>query len=237
MPVSAKISPNETMMDGDIARYLSVGEDALRAIHAVPGLVEPRSILDLPCGHGRVARHLRVAYPVAELFVADLDEPGAEFCEAEFDATKLQSTPRFSEIDFGRKFDLIWVGSLITHLDSQATSDFFDFLSRHLTDQGSAVVTSHGSFVAGRLFLSERPLYGLSLEAEAGILADYMRTGYGYNHYPMLDGYGVSVVSRRWIRDAAGRAGLSVVSHEDHAWDNHQDVVVLRHAANSPRRA
>lgn len=228
MHVSEKISDGETMMDGDLARYLAVGADALRAIQSAPGLVPPRSILDLPCGHGRVARHLRAAYPEAELFVADLDEPGAQFSAREFNATKLDSTPDFNAIDFGRRFDLIWVGSLITHLEAQATRDFFAFVARHLTDEGSAVVTAHGAFVAGRLFLAQRAHYGLALHEEGAILAEYQQTGYGYCQYPGQPGYGISLSSRHWIRDAAQRAGLVVASHEDHAWDNHQDVVVLR---------
>ena len=236
MSLSLNISPSETMMDGDLARYLAVGENALRAIQATPGLVAPHSILDLPCGHGRVARHLRAAYPDAGLFVADLDEPGADFCAAEFGATKLVSTPDFNAIEFGRRFDLIWVGSLITHLDAQATRSFFGFLARHLSADGSAVVSSHGAFVAGRLFLAQRALYGLSMAEEADILAQYQAGGYGYCQYPHQDGYGISLASRHWIRDAAAAAGLAVVSHEDHAWDNHQDVVVLRHSEGSPQR-
>lgn len=233
MPVSEKISDRETMMDGDLARYLAVGADALRAIQSAPGLLPPRSILDLPCGHGRVARHLRAAYPEAGLFVADLDEAGAEFSAREFNATRLASTPDFNAIDFGRGFDLIWVGSLITHLDAQSSRNFLAFVARHLNDGGSAVVTSHGAFVAGRLFLAQRALYGLAMHEEAAILADYQRTGYGYCQYPGQEGYGISLASRRWIHGAAREAGLVVASHEDHAWDNHQDVVVLRRSPNA----
>lgn len=233
MAVSLNISPTETMMDGDLARYLAVGENALRAIQAAPDLIPPQSILDLPCGHGRVARHLRAAYPGAEFFVADLDEPGADFCAAEFGAVKLTSTPDFNAIEFGRRFDLIWVGSLITHLDAEATRSFFRFVSRHLSSEGSAVVSSHGAFVAGRLFLAQRPLYGLTAAEEAGILAAYQASGYGYCQYPMQQGYGISLASRNWIRQAAAECGLIVASHEDHAWDNHQDVVVLRHSRDS----
>ncbi len=230
MSVSTNISSGETMMDGDLARYLAVGADALRAIQAVPGLVTPRSMLDLPCGHGRVARHLRHAYPEASLFVADLDEPGADFCVAEFKATKLQSSSDFRTMDLGHNFDLIWVGSLITHLDSNTTRDFFAFLARHLSSEGSAVVTSHGPFVAGRLFLVQRALYGMTMEAEAAVLAGYFESGYGYQDYPFQQGYGISLATRRWISDTAELAGLTVASYGDHSWDNHQDVFVLRHA-------
>lgn len=242
MSVSARISPGETMMDGDTERYLDVGASAMRAIKTAPLLGIPQAILDFPCGHGRVTRHLRDAYPDAELFVSDLDEPGADFCAAEFNATKLVSSLDLSDIDFGRKFDLIWVGSLITHLDAQTTRDFFGFLSRHLSSQGSAIVTSHGPLVAGRLFLAQRSLYsdiapklyGIVLDDEAAILADYLAAGYGYQDYSQQKGYGISLASRHWIADAAGCFGLVVASHRDHAWDNHQDVVVLRHTAAAP---
>ncbi|WP_290888300.1 hypothetical protein [Arenimonas sp.] len=89
-------------------------------------------------------------------------------------------------------------------------------------------MTSHGAFVAGRLFLAQRALYGLAMHEEAAILADYQRTGYGYCQYPGQPGYGISLSSRHWIRNAAQDAGLVVANHEDHAWDNHQDVVALR---------
>lgn len=230
MPLSTTISPSETMLDGDPARYMAVGADALRAISAALGPAIPRSILDLPCGHGRVARHLRAAYPEADLFVADLDEAGAAFCAAEFAATKLDSAPDFAGLDFGRTFDLIWVGSLITHLDAQATRDFFVFLARHLSPAGHAVVTSHGAFVAGRLFLAQRSLYGMDPPVESAILQDYFRDGYGYRDYPGQPGYGISVASRDWIAGAAAGAGLRIDGHRDHAWDNHQDVVVMSHA-------
>src|SRR5688500_9262413 len=114
--LNREISQSETMLDGPLERYLGVGESALASIRRVVGQKEIASILDLPCGHGRVARHLRAAYPTARLFVSDLDEDGAKFCADAFSATKLPSKPNFDDIQFNRTFDLIWVGSLITHL-------------------------------------------------------------------------------------------------------------------------
>ena len=61
-PVERAISPRDEMFEGDENHYFSVGTDALRllrqslaAVHAP----EPRAILDLPCGHGRVLRQYR----------------------------------------------------------------------------------------------------------------------------------------------------------------------------------
>lgn len=119
--VSKKISEFDTMMDRDLTGYLGVGKSALDAIRSVTGDLDPQSILDLPCGHGRVARHLRSAYPKADLFVSDLDEIGADFCAKEFNAQKLVSVKNFVDLNFEKNFDLIWVGSLVTHLNSKAT--------------------------------------------------------------------------------------------------------------------
>lgn len=229
MSVSTNFSATDTMLEnGNHRRYLAVGANAMQAIRASIGSAEPKSILDLPCGHGRVARHLRHAFPDADLYVADIDTVGAEFCASEFKATLLKPSSDFTTLDFGRTFDLIWVGSLITHLDANATRNFFGFVARHMDDRSSAVITSHGPFVAGRLFLAQRSVYGLSVEQETKILSDYMETGYGYCDYSNRVGYGISVCSRNWIAEAAKDAGLQLISHRDHAWDNHQDVSLLR---------
>ena len=228
MSVSRTISNNETMMDGDLDRYVAVGADAMHAIHHAVGEIRPKAVLDLPCGHGRVARHLRASYADADLFVVDLDSPGAAFCAAEFDAIQLPASTDFQKLQYDNCFDLIWVGSLITHLDSATTLDFLSFCARHLTATGSAVVTSHGAFVAGRLLLSDTSKYGLDPTIEAKILAQYLDEGYGYHDYPEQPGYGISLISRDWMTDAAASVGLRIESFQDHGWDNHQDVIALQ---------
>lgn len=229
MHVNATISPSETMMDGDIQRYLSVGDNALASIQLAIGHKQPRSILDLPCGHGRVARFLKAAYPDAKLYVSDLDEAGMAFCAQTFGAVPLRSTPRFEDISFDIRFDLIWVGSLVTHLSAERTTAFLGFLHRHLTPDGHAVVTSHGAFVAGRLGIREKPLYGIGALELRGMFKDYIALGYGYRDYPKQSGYGISVMSREWVEQAANATGLRVLSHKDHGWDNHHDVICFAH--------
>lgn len=225
--LNTRISDAETMADA-LPRYLDVGKSALRSILNVVGDRKPESILDLPCGHGRVARHLRSHYPEAELFVSDLDEIGAAFCAENFEATSLPSRSDFGQLDFGREFDLIWVGSLITHLPEDHTIAFLGFLARHLTQDGIAVVSSHGAFVAGRLFERNEALYGLSLEQERMVYEDYMNSGYGYQSYRNVGSYGTAVISKLHLDRLARDAGLEMFSFLDHAWDNHQDVAGLR---------
>ena len=50
-----------------------------------------RSILDLPCGHGRVARHLRVRFPGSQLICCDINRDGVDFCQSSYAATGMYS--------------------------------------------------------------------------------------------------------------------------------------------------
>jgi SAM-dependent methyltransferase len=62
--------------------YFYCGRSALGAIRlalAAAGTSKVRSILDLPCGHGRVLRVLKAAFPEAELHACDLDRTGVDF--------------------------------------------------------------------------------------------------------------------------------------------------------------
>lgn len=222
------ISPSDTMFEGSIERYLDVGYSALNAIRSLVRDRSVSSILDFPCGFGRVARHLRAAWPDASLFVADLDEHGMQFCSSTFEAEPLTSNSDFDLVNFGIKFDLIWVGSLITHLRAADTKKFFGFLSRHLAGTGVAVVTSHGELVGDRLKSATGWMYGIPDAEQNAVYDDASRTGYGYCRYPLWNiEYGISLSTPEWIRQASSEYGLSLIDYLPAAWDNHQDVFGL----------
>jgi cyclopropane fatty-acyl-phospholipid synthase-like methyltransferase len=89
--VDTVISPKETMGRDN---YLWVGASAAEAIIAalaVSRLAEVRRILDLPCGHGRVLRHLVKIFPDAVVDACDLDRDGVDFCAVRFGARPIIS--------------------------------------------------------------------------------------------------------------------------------------------------
>jgi SAM-dependent methyltransferase len=227
------IAPKDAMFDGDSAHYLGVGLSALKAIEAaLEGSAPPRRILDLPCGHGRVTRLLRARFPQAAIAVSDIDHDGVAFCARHFGATGIPSDGEFRGLDLGRPFDLIWVGSLLTHLSPLMARRMLDCLVRHMAPGAALVVSSHGRHVAERLREWD---YGLGPARARAVLRGHDRDGYGYRDYPGSTGYGVSLIRRDWLDAALRDSPLRLAAHVERGWDDHQDILVLRPAAAAPR--
>lgn len=220
------IDDSDGMFEGNLEHYRDVGVSALSQIErSLRGRPEPERILDLACGHGRVTRFLRARYGSAEITGCDLDEAGTAFVAKAFGAKQLRSEPDFSRFEVGSKFDLIWIGSLVTHLPEYQTRALLDFLDRHLAPSGTVVLTSHGAFVEKRLLTWN---YGLPDDAVRGLLADCRMEGYAYRPYPGSRGYGVSLTRREWFAQTVSEGPFRLEAYRERGWDRHQDVVVLR---------
>src|SRR5438874_12247978 len=67
--VPSDISSNDLMYNTDPRYYFFWGQQAMKSVRLamlVAGKTAVRKILDLPCGHGRVLRTLKAAFPDAE---------------------------------------------------------------------------------------------------------------------------------------------------------------------------
>lgn len=229
------VSKADTMLTTSDPHYLSVGESALAIIERSLGGKEPANILDLPCGFGRVTRVLRARYPHTAITASDLDRPGVDFTAYQFGARGVYSVPDFRELDLGETYDLIWVGSLITHLPAETTKHLLAALARSLTQQGSALITLQGPSIIPRL---RKTGYGLPPGSAEQVIAEFERTGFGYRDYVggedmygvslTNDHYGISLTDEPWMRAAVQECGLQLQAYEAQAWDNHHDVAIVR---------
>ena len=228
--MSERIAAGEQMFRGRTEHYRNVGQSAWRCIASAllaAGADEPRRILDLPCGHGRVMRVLRQAFPEASLTACDLLRSGVDFCAQEFDATPQYSSENLSQLHFEEPFDLIWVGSLVTHLDAPAWHAFFRLLVRSLQPNGVAVVTFHGRWAA--YLMQQGKNYGLSPAETKTVLQGYAANGFGYADYSSSSGYGVSLSSPAWLMSGLQEwQQLRFVALAERQWDDHQDVLAIQ---------
>lgn len=228
------VSKADTMLGEDDSHYLSVGQSALAAVERALNGVEPRNILDLPCGFGRVTRALRARFPRAAITVSDLDRPGVDFSAREFNARAAYSVRDFRDLDLGEAYDLIWVGSLMTHLPAAQTQHLLSALRRHLSPGGTALVTLQGPSVIP--FLRETG-YGLPPGGAEAVIEGYERTGFGYCDYQggkdlygvslTNDNYGISLTGESWMSATLEECGLQLQTYEVQAWDDHHDIAVM----------
>ena len=233
--VNLTVSKADTMLGEHDYHYLSVGQSALAAIERALGGTEPRNILDLPCGFGRVTRALRARFPRAAITVSDLDRPGVDFSAREFDARAAYSVRDFRDLDLAETYDLIWVGSLITHLPTGQTKHLLSALRRHLSPAGTLLVTLQGPSIIPRL---RETGYGLPPGSAEQVIEEFERTGFGYRDYRggedvygvslTNDNYGISLTDEPWIGAALEECGLRLAAYEAQAWDNHHDIAVAR---------
>lgn len=225
--VSGKVYFNDTMYDGDGAHYFKVGLSAIRCIDdavAQAKLTNVRTILDLPCGSGRVLRFLAQRFPEAEITACEIQRGPVQFCVRTFGAQPAYSSVKLDEVELAKKFDLIWCGSLATHLNERDIGSLFRLFGRHLAPGGLVVLTTHGDFAAQRVSRREFD-YSIPEDQIGRIVDEFKRTGYGFADYAGQKNWGVSLTSPEWIRARVRElGGWCEVYFKERGWDKHQDV-------------
>lgn len=229
LDVSKEISPQDDMNFGESAVwYFSAGESALRRIVEAlqaAGKNEVPSILDLPSGYGRVLRYLRAFFPQARITACDLNQEAAEFCARTFGATARVSSIDLANLSLGERYDLIWCGSLFTHLDAGRWKELLGFFLRHLEEDGVLVFSTHGR--QAREFCRQRhAIYGLSEPQFARIVAEEAATGFGYVSYDdAYPHYGISLSSPAWVMALlSGQRDLLISSFVESGWGSFHDI-------------
>jgi len=227
------ISPKDEMFDRTLGEesYFSCGRSALEAIgmslqaaHKAPGDV--KGILDLPCGHGRILRYLRAAFPDAEITACDILRDGVDFCAAHFGAVPVYSRDDPTMIPLETdSFDLIWVGSLFTHFDADIWPIWLTVLRSLLRSGGVLVFTTHGR-QAYENMINGTLDYRIIKPKELEICSQYEKTGFGHVKYPGSDGYyGLTLSDPSWVFRQIARLGdTRVVLCSERGWGDFHDV-------------
>jgi SAM-dependent methyltransferase len=214
------ISPDDDMHNpddpkGTTGRYMYVGFNALEIILEALFLARKtdiKSVLDIPCGFGRVLRHLRSAFPDATFHACDLYDNRLSFCSGVLGAVPIKSTEQLADLTFSQPYDLIWCGSLLTHLPRELFGEALRLFCRSLAVDGIDIVTFHGP--------AEREFY---------------RSGFGFADYrtPSVfteqQQYGVSISAPWYVLQSLDEdETVSIIGYRERAWDDHQDVLIVQ---------
>ena len=178
------------------------------------------------CSAGDWLPDSKAALPDAEQTACDLERDGVDFCASEFGARPVYSDEDLNRVSFDTAFDLIWRGSLLTHLDVNSWLAYFKLLARCLAPGGVAVITTHGRWAA--YSMAQGKSYGPSDQARERVLSDYRQSGFGSADYEAGAGYGISLSSAPWVlKELHDWQHLRVVSLVERQWDDHQDVLAV----------
>jgi SAM-dependent methyltransferase len=207
--------------------YLRVGESGARVVFSALANAKTEKVgrvLDFGCGHGRVARHLRAMFPDAELNFADVDPTCVEFCSGQFNGRGVVTGPDFGLLELPRGMDVIFVGSVFTHIDHERMKVLFDRLFESLASGGALIATFRGPRAA--VVTKGNPLQA---KAYAPLLEMYAERGVAYQSYnrPELGDWGISQLTVEAIVGLGTRHGEArLIGYSECGWANSQDVAV-----------
>lgn len=229
--IERMILDGDAMFAGDPVHYLSCGASALNAILAVLQSAQagaPGAILDFGGGAGRVTRWLRAAFPDATIEVADLPGENLEFQKATLRSATWESSTDIASLAAPRRYDLIWAGSVITHLRELDSVALVRKLYSWLTPGGLLIASFHGRFA--RSLGDATPGRYIAAESWRAITAQSEKGGYGFADYePNYPGYGVSLCTLAWIAALGNQLGDARIAFlAERGWDWHQDVVAFQ---------
>jgi SAM-dependent methyltransferase len=211
-----------------IRHYVTDAESAMRNLDASLAAVNRTfdsvvACLDFPSGYGRVTRHLVCRLGAARVAVADVDRRAVRFCRHEFGVRGLVTPMDPSALRLPETYDLIFVGSLLTHLPPSTSVALLGALSRSLRATGLLVFTTQGESCLAHL-----DWYGADFSAAADrFRLGVAREGACFVAYRGRPAYGITILTRAWVEDAIGAAlgdRLRLVRFVERGWDAHQDV-------------
>nr|WP_294508417.1 class I SAM-dependent methyltransferase [uncultured Rhodopila sp.] len=228
LEVSRAIAPNDLMYHPDFAEhYYGVGRSATRVMLTAllarceyfGGDTPIGRILDFGCGHGRVTRYLRKAFPDAEIAVCDYDSTGVDWCVEHFGCRAIAEPPPGS-------FDLVWLGSVFTHLPAVITEAVLATVAAAVRPNGMLIFTSQGRYSDMRSAAEpDAQPYGIDRDRWARIVLGLHADGYGFAEYPGQQDYGVTMIRPDWFqRRMLADESFVQISFQEKGWDNHQDV-------------
>jgi SAM-dependent methyltransferase len=209
--------------------YLNAGASGLRNVMLGIQFAEVAStarIIDFGCGHGRVMRWLRAAFPNSDIVGVDVSESGVSFCAKSFGAIPLLSPIDLRAFPYVEPADIVWSGSVITHLRESAAETYLDLLIKLLRPCGVAIFSTHGR--EPLRWILERGFNYIQGQSQEPMLRGYYSSGYGFSSYKGTPDYGVSLIHPRWFLDRiCARDDIQLVFYSEKAWDYNHDIVAI----------
>lgn len=187
-----------------------------------------KSCLEIGCGYGRVIRELSRALPPEAISVCDVIDEGAQFTAKEFGVKRVEVIDRLGK-DHDRRYDLVYLLSVYTHLPRDVIVRSLKKVSDLLADRGVLVFTIHG-----RISANKCEIYNQYWLNKNELISSLNRDGFYYRRYPYYyDDYGLIWIEGEEVKNIVAEASddLEFVAHHPAIVDEHQDTFIYRKRA------
>lgn len=180
-------------------------------------LLQTPSVLEFASGHGRFTRHLVKAMGADRITVSDVVPDAVRFATQTFGVQGLMSASAPEQVQWPRRYGLVFVLSLFSHLPRSTWSRWLKVLWDAVEPGGLLVFTTHGVKAAAFDHVAlddEGYFFAASSESNA---IDAQEYGTAFTAEPFV------------LARIAETVGAESLVHKSlvHFW-NHQDAYVLR---------
>ncbi len=229
--IEARISPDDDIFrffanhpscTNPIRDYLSDGwrtmVELIQALEPVKrSLSQCRSFLEFASGFGRFSRHLVKALPPGALHVSDIVPGSVDFLKTHLNIDGFYSTHQPEDLVAPRRYEIIFVLSLFSHLPDRTWSAWLKRLYDMLEPGGVLVITTHGEQAARNL--------GVQMPAEGYVFIPSSESS-------ALDGeeYGSTFTSADYVHQAIAQhlPGAAVHAFPAHFWGGQDAFVIVK---------
>lgn len=249
MEFDRTISKDDHMVTATTEAYFNTTQSAVESI--LKGLQangkkpeDIKSAMDFGCGYGRVYRAFPLLFPNAKLMAVDLMENAVKFCSGTFGGDGIQSNEKF-ELDLPRAFDMVWLGSVFTHLPLVGWDKLLKLLADNCEKGSCAIFTVHGTRAIEHIeaVVLKRNPYLLDAEYFEDMKRTLPTTGFSftankggnYRHQveigmAVTEGtYGFSFTTQEWIEAYISKnSAWDLLDYAPAGWGNNHDVVTVR---------
>lgn len=134
--------------------YLAVGHQGFTIIQQIArqafgGLKNTGNVLDFASGYGRITRFLIQEHEAEKVWVSDIKQKAVDFQKKSFGVQGFASVYQPLSMKVEERFDLIFVGSLFSHLPITTFREWLIQLKSMLTPRGILAFSVHDTSLFG----------------------------------------------------------------------------------------
>lgn len=207
---------HEGNLNHSLNEYFSVGYRTAKQLAALVNEKPIKSFLDFGAGYGRVARFLPALFPGVTLSVSDIKPESVVFCKTQLLLHGFDHSANASEANIEDTYDVIFAGSVFTHLPRSSAEDWLDVLSEATNPGGTLIFSIHNIAAYG---FASRGDFHFHLDSEDAFFS------WVEDSISEAESYGSSYVSeslaKKWMTDRGFSCNI-----QPKAFGGTQDLVI-----------